>query len=271
MTRPLSAAEADAAIEALNGKDLQDSVIKVTISHRKGAYHKTPGQYLGPRSVSSKYGFGGGGDRRDRDGPGLTRDSLRRESERYRPYDDRRAGGGRDMGRDRYDDRARMGGGGGGYGRDGPPPRGYDDRWRGGDHFDDRSRYDDPRGGRDPRGYGRDRYDGGGYGPPAPVRGYDDRGYGGGGGGGGYGPPPRGYDDRGYGADRSGYGDRGYGGGGGGGGGWGSGPGGGGGGFARGGYDDRGGYGSGGGPPPRGYDDRGYGPPGGYGDSRGRY
>ena len=61
VTRPLSAAEADAAIEAFNGKEFQDSVIRVTISHRKSAYNKTPGQYLGPRSVSSKYGGGGGG------------------------------------------------------------------------------------------------------------------------------------------------------------------------------------------------------------------
>ena len=52
----LSAAEADAAIEGLNGKDLGGRIIKVTNSRRNGAYHKTPGQYLGPRSVSSKYG-----------------------------------------------------------------------------------------------------------------------------------------------------------------------------------------------------------------------
>ena len=73
---------------------------------------------------------GDGGGNRERDGPGLMRDSLQRESARYQPYDYRRAGGGRDIGRAgaaRYDDRSRMGGGGGGYGRDdGPPARGYD-------------------------------------------------------------------------------------------------------------------------------------------------
>ena len=137
----VSAAEADAAIEALNGKELGDRIIKVTNSRRQGAYTKTPGQYLGPRAVSSKYGDerGGRGEGGGRSGTGgggagggLTREGLRRDSERYRPYDDRRAGGG--GARDRFDDRARLPDRheGGGYARSGyerseeprgPPPR----------------------------------------------------------------------------------------------------------------------------------------------------
>jgi len=189
LTRVVSwrTAEADAAIAALDGKELGDRTIKVQHSRRKGAYHKTPGQYLGPKSLSSKYG---GKDGRDGGGGGLTRHDVRRESERYRPYaaEDRRGMGGGGLSRDtyrdrndRYDDRMA------------PPPVGYGGR----------DRYD---GG----GYGRDRYDDRGYGGPAPRGGggygggaYPDRGYSGGGYGGydssapprgGYGdyPPPRG-------------------------------------------------------------------------------
>ena len=189
LTRVVSwrTAEADAAIAALDGKELGDRTIKVQHSRRKGAYQKTPGQYRGPKSLSSKYG---GKDGRDGGGGGLTRHDVRRESERYRPYaaEDRRGMGGGGLSRDtyrdrndRYDDRMA------------PPPVGYGGR----------DRYD---GG----GYGRDRYDDRGYGGPAPRGGggygggaYPDRGYSGGGYGGydssapprgGYGdyPPPRG-------------------------------------------------------------------------------
>jgi len=173
-------ADADAAIAALDGKELADRTIKVQHSRRKGAYQKTPGQYCGPKSLSSKYG---GKDGRD-GGGGLTRHDVRRESERYRPYaaeDKRGMGGGlsRDSFRDRYDR--------------------YEDRMAppsvGG--YGGRDRYD---GG----GYGRDRYDDRGYGGPAPRGGggyagggYPDRGYGGGGYGGydGGAPPRGGYGD----------------------------------------------------------------------------
>ncbi|ETI44017.1 hypothetical protein, variant 3 [Phytophthora nicotianae CJ01A1] len=102
--------DAEDAVKELNNQEVQGRKIRVEHAKRKRGHEKTPGQYLGPRLASAKYG--GGRDRFSRD---RSRDRGRRSRSRDRGrYDDR--------GRGRYDDRDR---GRGGYDRDS-----YDDRRR---------------------------------------------------------------------------------------------------------------------------------------------
>ncbi|KAK1948561.1 putative RNA-binding protein C25G10.01 [Phytophthora citrophthora] len=105
--------DAEDAVKELNNQEIQGRKIRVEHAKRKRGHEKTPGQYLGPRLASAKYGR----DRRDR-----SRDRGRRSRSRdrggySRRYDDRDRGrhDDRDRGRGRYDDRDR---GRGGYDRD---------------------------------------------------------------------------------------------------------------------------------------------------------
>ncbi|ETK84034.1 hypothetical protein L917_10749 [Phytophthora nicotianae] len=114
--------DAEDAVKELNNQEVQGRKIRVEHAKRKRGHEKTPGQYLGPRLASAKYG--GGRDRFSRD---RSRDRGRRSRSRdrggySRRYDDRDRGRYDDRGRGRYDDRDR---GRGGYDRDS-----YDDRRR---------------------------------------------------------------------------------------------------------------------------------------------
>eukprot|EP01035_Chromulina_nebulosa_P018380 gene18380-24078_t len=123
-----NAADADRALEAMNGVEFEGRTIKVDKAKRAEGYAKTPGQYMGNPILRAKGGF-----RDDRRGD-YRDDRVRRDSSR-----DRRYGGyreeryERDFKRDsrdryprddreyrapppRYDERSRY------------PPRGYDDR-----------------------------------------------------------------------------------------------------------------------------------------------
>jgi len=110
-----SAAEADAAIAALNGQDFCGKTLVIEKARRGRARTPTPGRYYGPPK------------RRERDrGYGLTMADRMYDP---RPYDTRynRRWDDRDRDRDRYRDR-------------------YDDtRYEGGRYEDRRSRYDDRR------------------------------------------------------------------------------------------------------------------------------
>lgn len=125
--------------DKLNGFELDGRTIRVEMARRGAAHASTPGQYLGPRSASTKYGdrapsggrggYGGGGGGYGGGGGGYG--------------GDRGGGYGGDRGGDRY------GGGGGGYGGGGGGYGGDRDRDRdrdrdygrgGGDRGGDRGR-----------------------------------------------------------------------------------------------------------------------------------
>ncbi|KAH7481840.1 hypothetical protein PRIC1_009697 [Phytophthora ramorum] len=115
--------DAEDAVKELNNQEVQGRKIRVEHAKRKRGHEKTPGQYLGPKLASAKYG---GRDRNSRD---RSRDRGRRSRSRdrggySRRNDDRDRGRfeDRDRGRGRYDDRDR---GRGGHDRDS-----YDDRRR---------------------------------------------------------------------------------------------------------------------------------------------
>ncbi|CAI5726736.1 unnamed protein product [Peronospora effusa] len=108
--------DAEDAVKELNDQEVQGRKMRVEHAKRKRGHEKTPGQYLGPRLASAKYG---GRDRSTRD---RSRDRGRRSRSRdrggfSRRYDDRERGryDDRDRGHGRYDDRDR---GRGGYDRD---------------------------------------------------------------------------------------------------------------------------------------------------------
>ncbi|KAL3673969.1 hypothetical protein V7S43_001654 [Phytophthora oleae] len=114
--------DAEDAVKELNNQEIQGRKIRVEHAKRKRGHEKTPGQYLGPRLASAKYG-------RDRHSRDRSRDRGRRSRSRdrggnSRRYDDRDRGrhDDRDRGRGRHDDRDR---GRGGYDRDS-----HDDRRR---------------------------------------------------------------------------------------------------------------------------------------------
>ncbi|KAF1778206.1 Nucleotide-binding alpha-beta plait domain [Phytophthora cactorum] len=114
--------DAEDAVKELNNQEVQGRKIRVEHAKRKRGHEKTPGQYLGPRLASAKYGSGRERFSRDR-----SRDRGRRSRSRdrggySRRHDDRDRGRNDDRGRGRYDDRDR---GRGGYDRDS-----YDDRRR---------------------------------------------------------------------------------------------------------------------------------------------
>lgn len=106
--------DSDRALNSLNGADLDGRQIRVERARRSGGYQKTPGRYLGPPQLSSKFlrerGRGPGGDRGgyDRGNP-------------------RGGGGGGGGGYDSYPSYPPRGGGGGGYDR--APPAYRDDRY----------------------------------------------------------------------------------------------------------------------------------------------
>jgi len=138
----VTAEQADAAKEALQGETIEGRTLSIEKARRSRPRTPTPGKYFGPpkREDDPRQGGSrgyGGGDR----------------------YGDSRRGGGGYGGRDR------------GYGRD------YDDRdrgYRGGrDRYDDGDRYRGG-GGRDDRSYDRRGGGGGGY----SDRSYDRGGYG---------------------------------------------------------------------------------------------
>ncbi|CAI5747232.1 unnamed protein product [Peronospora destructor] len=108
--------DAEDAVKELNDQEVQGRKMRVEHAKRKRGHEKTPGQYLGPRLASAKYG---GRDRFSRD---RSRDKGRRSRSRdrggfSRRYDDRERGrhDDWDRGHGRYDDRNR---GRGGYDRD---------------------------------------------------------------------------------------------------------------------------------------------------------
>ncbi|KAE9039010.1 hypothetical protein PR003_g392 [Phytophthora rubi] len=108
--------DAEDAVKEMNNQDVQGRKIRVEHAKRKRGHEKTPGQYLGPRLASAKYGG------RERSGRDRSRDRGRRSRSRdrggySRRNDDRDRGryDDRDRGRGRYDDRDR---GRGGYDRD---------------------------------------------------------------------------------------------------------------------------------------------------------
>lgn len=166
------------AIESMNGGDLDSRTIRVEKARRNTGYTKTPGVYLGPPQLSSRF----------------VREDSRGRDRAPPQYNDRSRGGSYDN----RDVRASYGGGGGGYrddGRGGGGYRGggggggYDRPPGGGGGFRDERGYPDMHqgmrgGGGDPRGY--NDYRGGGREQQQPPRGYDSR------------RPPMssGYDDR---------------------------------------------------------------------------
>ncbi|CEG48293.1 rna binding [Plasmopara halstedii] len=116
--------DAEDAVKELNNQEIHGRKIRVEHAKRKRGHEKTPGQYLGPRLASAKYGAG-----RDRFSKDRSRDRGRRSRSRdrggyARRNDDRDRGrfDDRDRGRGRYDDRDR---GRGGFDRES-----YDDRRR---------------------------------------------------------------------------------------------------------------------------------------------
>jgi RNA recognition motif-containing protein len=116
----------DRAIEAMHGREFEGRVIKVERAKRSTGYEKTPGRYLGPPQLSTKYNNRddrrGGYDRRDDRRGGGYRDEPYRGGGGGGGYRDDRGGYRDDRGgyRDRYDDFYRGPPGGGG--------RDYDDR-----------------------------------------------------------------------------------------------------------------------------------------------
>ncbi|KAI9882867.1 MAG: hypothetical protein M1823_005386 [Watsoniomyces obsoletus] len=175
----VTAEQADAAKEALQGEVIDGRTLSIEKARRARPRTPTPGKYFGPPK----------------------RDDYRRPPPgRYDRYDDRRGGGygGRyndsysSRGSGRYDDRERdrgYGGGSGGgrrdYSRDDYPPRGIDryastgrdDRYSG--RSEDRRGGGGGGGGYYEREGGRSGQTGsasGGYGEQATGRGYEDRG-----------------------------------------------------------------------------------------------
>ncbi|CAH0481385.1 unnamed protein product [Peronospora belbahrii] len=106
--------DAEDAVKELNDQEVQGRKIRVEHAKRKRGHEKTPGQYLGPKLASAKYG---GRNRHNRD---RSRDRGRRSRSRdrggfSRRHDDRERRRYDDRGCGRYDDRDR---GRGGYDRD---------------------------------------------------------------------------------------------------------------------------------------------------------
>ncbi|EEY68033.1 uncharacterized protein PITG_18104 [Phytophthora infestans T30-4] len=102
--------DAEDAVKELNNQEVQGRKMRVEHAKRKRGHEKTPGQYLGPRLASAKYGSG-----RDRFSRDRSRDRGRQSRSRdrggySRRSDDRRYDD-RDRGRGRYDDRDRGRGG----------------------------------------------------------------------------------------------------------------------------------------------------------------
>eukprot|EP01034_Spumella_vulgaris_P022852 gene22852-29026_t len=162
------------AIENMNGGELDSRTIRVEKARRNTGYTKTPGVYLGPPQLSSRFVRD---DSRGRDRGGPQHNDRGRDGGNYDNRDVRSYNGGGGGGGFRGDVRGGGGGyrGGGGYDRQpgGYREERYPDMQQGGMRGDPRG-YNDYRGGRDqqqgpPRGYDSRR------GPPMNGGGYDDR------------------------------------------------------------------------------------------------
>nr|CCA16044.1 conserved hypothetical protein [Albugo laibachii Nc14]CCA26461.1 conserved hypothetical protein [Albugo laibachii Nc14] len=101
--------DASDAVQELNGKDIQGRRMRVEHAKRKCGHPKTPGQYLGPKLASMKYGRERSGRSRERTSERRRSRSRSRSRDRYPKRYDNRMDDRHDR---RYDDRGPRGRGG---------------------------------------------------------------------------------------------------------------------------------------------------------------